>query len=97
MPFIVRQETGYIDRDQYAIAVLWQPGKPWQPWAAQKQFNHRLVITHGASCDTTYGTGSAPSAQDTKMLGGGFILAGVVLAVNLAAYGWVLARGRRAV
>src|SRR3954447_18312325 len=74
VPFIVRQETGYIDRDQYAIAVLWQPGKPWQPWAAQKQFNHRLVITHGASCDTTYGTGSAPSVQDTKMLGGGFIL-----------------------
>ena len=74
VPFIVRPETGYIDRDQYAIAVLWQPGKPWQPWAAQKQFNHRLVITHGASCDTTYGTGSAPSVQDTKMLGGGFVL-----------------------
>ena len=74
VPFIVRQETGYIDRDQYAVATLWQPGKAWTPWAPQAQYNGRLVITHGASCDTTYGTGSAPSVQDSKMLGGGFIL-----------------------
>jgi len=33
VPFIIREETGYIDRDQYAIATLWQPGKPWQPLA----------------------------------------------------------------
>ena len=74
VPFIIRQETGYIDRDQYAIATLWQPGKPWAPWAPQPQYNGRLVITHGASCDTTYGTGSAPSVQDQKVLGGGFIV-----------------------
>jgi hypothetical protein len=74
VPFIIRQETGYIDRDQYAIATLYQPGKPWQPWAPQRQYNGRLVITHGASCDTTYGTGTAPSVQDQKMLAGGFIL-----------------------
>jgi hypothetical protein len=74
VPFIIRQETGYIDRDQYAIATLWQPGKAWQPWAPQRQYNGRLVITHGASCDTTYGTGTAPSVQDQKILGGGFIV-----------------------
>ena len=74
VPFIIRQETGYIDRDQYAIATLWQPGKPWQPWAPQRQYNGRLVITHGASCDTTYGTGTAPSVTDSKILGGGFVV-----------------------
>jgi hypothetical protein len=74
VPFIVRQETGYIDRDQYTIAVLWQPGKPWDPWAPQPQYNGRLVITHGASCDTTYGTGTAPSVTDSKVLGGGFVV-----------------------
>jgi Tannase-like family of unknown function (DUF6351) len=74
VPFIIRQETGYIDRDQYAIATLWQPGKPWQPWAPQPQYNGRLVIMHGASCDTTYGTGTAPGVQDEKVLGGGFIV-----------------------
>jgi hypothetical protein len=79
VPFIIRQETGYIDRDQYAIATLWQPGKPWQPWSPQRQFNGRLVITHGASCDTTYGTGTAPSVQDQKILGGGFIVMSTAL------------------
>ena len=74
VPFIIRQETGYIDRDQYTIATLWQPGKPWEPWAPQQQYNGRLVIMHGASCDTTYGTGTAPGVQDQKVLGGGFIV-----------------------
>jgi Tannase-like family of unknown function (DUF6351) len=79
VPFIVRQETGYIDRDQYAIATLWQPGRAWQPWAPQPQYNGRLVIMHGASCDTTYGTGTAPSVQDQKVLGGGFIVMSTAL------------------
>ncbi|MCU1591821.1 MAG: N-acetylmuramoyl-L-alanine amidase [Frankiales bacterium] len=75
VPFIVRQETGYSDRDQYAIAVLWQPGKPWHPWAPQKQFNSKLVLTHGASCDTSYASGSAPSVQLVDALGRGFAVA----------------------
>jgi Tannase-like family of unknown function (DUF6351) len=79
VPFIIRQETGYIDRDQYAIATLWQPGEQWRPWSPQRQFNGRLVITHGFSCDTTYGTGSAPSVQDQKILGGGFIVMSTAL------------------
>ena len=29
MPYIVRVETGYQDRDQYAIAVLYDPSKPF--------------------------------------------------------------------
>jgi hypothetical protein len=79
VPFIIREETGYIDRDQYAIATLWQPGKAWEPWAPQRQYNGRLVITHGASCDTTYGTGTAPTVQDAKLLGGGFIVMSTAL------------------
>ncbi len=75
VPFIVRQETGYSDRDQYAIAVLFQPGKPWHPWAPQQQFNHKLVLTHGASCDTSYATGTAPSVQLVDALGRGFAVA----------------------
>lgn len=74
VPFIVRLETGYIDRDQYAIAVLYDPAKPWSATAPQKQFNHRMVITHGFSCDTEYKTGDAPSVLDPKVLGGGFVV-----------------------
>jgi hypothetical protein len=72
VPFIVRKEVGYSDRDQYAIAVLWQPKKPWQPWAPQKQWNGKLVLTHGASCDTSYASGSAPDVMLEDALGRGF-------------------------
>src|SRR5260370_40703525 len=58
---------------------LGQAGKPWQAWAPQPQYNGRLVIMHGASCDTTYGTGAAPSVQDQKVLAGGFIVMSTAL------------------
>ena len=58
VPFIVRQETGTIDRDEYRIAVLFDPSKPWAPTAPQDGFNHKLVIFHGFSCDTGYSQAS---------------------------------------
>ena len=74
VPFIVRLETGYLDRDQYAIATLFDPAKPWTPTAPQKQFNRRLVVTHGFSCDTEYNVGDAPDVLVPRVLGGGFIV-----------------------
>jgi hypothetical protein len=74
VPFIYRTETGYIDRDQYSITALYQPGKKWTAWEPQKQFNHRMVITHGASCDEQYESGSAPSTTDQGIVGGGFVV-----------------------
>jgi hypothetical protein len=74
VPFIVRLETGYLDRDQYAIAALFDPTQPWKATAPQRQYNHRLVVTHGFSCDTEYNTGAAPSVLVPKVLGGGFIV-----------------------
>src|SRR3954466_1270976 len=74
VPFIYRTETGYIDRDQYSITALWQPKKKWTGWAPQKQFNHRMVITHGASCDEQYQSASAPDTTDQGIVGGGFIV-----------------------
>ncbi|MCW3069080.1 MAG: hypothetical protein JWL67_1705 [Solirubrobacterales bacterium] len=61
VPFIIRIETGYQDRDQYQIAVLFQPGKPWEAWAPQPQFDHKLLITHGASCGIDHQSGTAPN------------------------------------
>ena len=61
VPFIVRVETGYEDRDQYQVATLFQPGRAWTWSDPQPQFNHKLLITHGASCDVDYETGTAPS------------------------------------
>src|SRR3954451_6540351 len=74
VPFIYRTETGYIDRDQYSITALWQPKKPWTGWSPQKQFNHRMVITHGASCDEQYQSASAPGTTNQGIVGGGFVV-----------------------
>jgi hypothetical protein len=69
LPFIVRIETGYQDRDQYKIAVLFQPAKPWTAWASQPQFNHKLLITHGASCGIEHQSGTAPSVTGDTVAG----------------------------
>ena len=61
VPFIIRIETGYLDRDQYQYAVLYDPSKPWHPWAPQAQWNHKLLITHGASCGIDHQSATAPS------------------------------------
>jgi len=79
VPFIVRIETGYEDRDQYQIAVLFQPGKPWEPWAPQAQFDHKLLITHGASCGIERESGSAPSVLDETALPKGFAVMSTAL------------------
>lgn len=74
VPYIVRIETGYLDRDQYQIASLFQPGKPWAPWAPQPQWNHKLLITHGASCGLDHTTGAAPDVVNDDGLSRGFIV-----------------------
>ncbi|MGN6868239.1 MAG: DUF6351 family protein [Solirubrobacteraceae bacterium] len=72
--YIVRVETGYLDRDQYSIAVLWQPGQSWSPWAPQPQWDHKLVITHGASCGADHTTGTAPSTEYDPALSRGMAM-----------------------
>lgn len=61
MPFIVRQELGYQDRDQYKILTLYTQGEDWTAWEPQKQWNHKLLITHGGNCGASYTPGTAPT------------------------------------
>jgi hypothetical protein len=72
VPFIVRQEIGAIDRDEYRIAVLYDPEQPWAPWAPQPGWNHKLVITHGASCGLAYEQAEAPDVLMEVPLARGF-------------------------
>jgi len=72
VPFIVRRETGVTVRDQYRIAVLFDPKKPWDPTSPQRGYNSKLVLTHGASCDTAYNMGSAPDVLLEDALSRGF-------------------------
>lgn len=79
VPFIVRVETGYQDRDQYRIATLFEPGKPWEPWAPQQGWNRRIVFTHGGSCGTDRGAGNAPDVLNEELLGKGFLVVSTAL------------------
>ncbi|HEY3189932.1 MAG TPA: DUF6351 family protein [Solirubrobacteraceae bacterium] len=79
VPYIVRTETGYQDRDQYRIAVVYQPDEPWAAWAPQKQFNHKLLITHGASCGIDHQSGDAPDVMDDAGLSRGFAVMSTAL------------------
>ena len=79
VPYIVRVETGYQDRDQYQIATLFQPERPWTAWDPQPQFDHKLLITHGASCGIDHQSGSAPSVMDDTALSRGFAVMSTAL------------------
>jgi len=94
VPFIVREETGYEDRDEYRIEYLYQPGKPWQPWAPQPQYAHKLLIQGGFDCITAFEPQTPLFADDngddvpataanpdssTVALGLGFAVMGVTL------------------
>lgn len=83
VPFIVRIETGYMDRDQYQISVLYQPKKPWSAVSPQPQFDHKMLITHGASCGDDRTTGSAPATTGDSAgdyaLGKGFMVMSTAL------------------
>lgn len=58
LPFIVRREDGYQDRDRYTILTLFKPAEDWKPWAMQEQWNQKLLMTHGGSCGVTFTDGS---------------------------------------
>ena len=86
VPFVIRIETGYQDRDQYQIAVLHQPGKRWKAWSPQRQWNHKLLITHGSSCGIDHQSGEAPSVTSdmvgtspAEALGRGFAVLSTAL------------------
>jgi hypothetical protein len=60
VPFVVRREYGYQDRDRYTILTLWQEGRRWRAWRPQEQWNHKLLITHGGNCGASYTPGGTP-------------------------------------
>jgi hypothetical protein len=79
VPFVVRVETGYQDRDQYKFATLYDPKQPWKPWAPQAGWNRRIVFTHGGSCGTDRASGTAPDVLNQELLGKGFLMASTAL------------------
>ncbi|MCW2773317.1 MAG: hypothetical protein JWN91_1643 [Nocardioides sp.] len=70
VPFVVRREQGYQDRDRYTILALFRPGRAWSAVAPQKQWNHKLLVTHGGGCGASYTPGGPPLADYSGTLEG---------------------------
>src|SRR6266571_4633921 len=75
VPYIIRQETGTQNRGIYRIAVLFDPTKGWEPWAAQPGWNHKLFYPYGASCGTIHSQSDAQDVQNDLALSRGFMVA----------------------
>lgn len=54
VPCIVRVEMGTLNRSIYRIAVLFDPTRPWAPWAPQPGWNGKLAYLFGAGAQTQW-------------------------------------------
>jgi hypothetical protein len=50
VPFVVRVETGVEDRGIYTVAALFDPTRPWEPWAPQAGWNGKVLWPFGGDC-----------------------------------------------
>ena len=74
--FIVRLETGTINRAIYQIAFLHRPDDPLpDPWTPTPSWNGRLVYRFGGGCRAGYHQASPPSAIDDVALAAGYAVA----------------------
>jgi hypothetical protein len=75
VPFIVRLETGTINRAIYRIAILDDPAQPGpDPWTRAKGWNGRLVYSFGGGCGTGHTQGDADQINilKKKLLAAGY-------------------------
>src|SRR5882762_11555608 len=79
VPYIVRQETGTLNRTIYRITVLFDPARPWTPWAPQPAWNGKLLYLFGAGAGTQYTQGNIAATFDDNGLSRGFATAAAVM------------------
>lgn len=84
VPFIVRIETGTINRAIYQIAILHDPASgEMNALSPSTQWNGRLVYSYGGGCEAGFfqGTSTGGVLRDS-MLGKGYAVASSTLNVN---------------
>jgi hypothetical protein len=83
VPYIVRVESGTINRSIYRIAILDEPGESgnWKPGAA---WNKKLAVTFGGGSGTQYnqGTNQATAVLNDLYLSRGFAFMAATELVN---------------
>ncbi len=84
VPYVVRLETGTINRAIYQTAALVDPAAPApSPWVPPAGWNGRLVYTYGGGCEAGFfqGSGTGGVLRD-NMLSLGYAVASSTLNVN---------------
>jgi pimeloyl-ACP methyl ester carboxylesterase len=79
VPYVVRIESGDIDRSAYSVAVLYDSTDPVDRWTGPPAWNHKVVITHGGGCAGMHTEGVTPSVLDSNSLGRGFAVMSTAL------------------
>jgi hypothetical protein len=87
VPFVVRIETGTVNRAIYQVAVLYQLSPTLEadvsPWSPPAAWNGRLVYTYGGGCEAGFFQGtSTGGVLRGDMLGAGYAVASSTLNVN---------------
>jgi hypothetical protein len=83
-PFVVRLETGTINRAIYQTAIVVDPANPSpSPWSPSTAWNGRLVYTFGGGCEAGFFQGtSTGGVLRESMLAAGYAVASSTLNVN---------------
>ena len=84
VPFLVRLETGTINRAIYQTATLVDPANPDpDPWNPSSGWNGRLVYTFGGGCEAGFFQGTSTGrVLREDMLGAGYAVASSTLNVS---------------
>ena len=84
VPYVVRLETGTINRAIYQMAILIDPDQPDPtPWDRPSGWNGRLVYTYGGGCEAGFFQGtSAGGVLRDALLSKGYAVASSTLNVN---------------
>lgn len=84
VPFVVRLETGTINRAIYQTATLVDPANPDpDPWNPPSGWNGRLVYTFGGGCEAGFFQGTSTGrVLREDMLGAGYAVASSTLNVS---------------
>jgi hypothetical protein len=75
VPYVVRVETGVLNRGIYSIAALFEPGEPWTPWQRQAGWNGKVLYPFGGGSAPHHVTAAPGSVLDDVALSRGYLVA----------------------
>jgi len=72
VPYVVRIETGNLNRSQYRIAILTTPEEEWSRWNPPQAWNRKVWVVHGGGCSSGHDESDAPDVLNDFSLQHGY-------------------------